>query len=132
MNKLKITILSEIFLFLILPILLYFCIRSFQSCEMLLKEAAFVEKGSSFYITCMKYFYRDLALGIATIVSVFFDIAVIIMTALKDIKVFQPLIDKHNARKEQIGAVRAAKADADKQKRIEELQAELQELKKDE
>lgn len=44
---------------------------------------------------------------------------------------FKPLADKLKARKQAREAEKAEKAEADKQARIAELQAELEELKKD-
>ena len=71
---------------------------------------------------------QQLVWGIFALLACIADIAVMVLVALKDFKLFMPLIEKHNARKAQIAAARAAKADADKQKRIEELQAELDDL----
>jgi len=55
---------------------------------------------------------------------------------IKDFPVFKPLVDKFTAKraahKEQREAIKAEQAEAAKQARIEQLQAELDELKKDE
>ena len=66
--------------------------------------------------------------GLASLLACIADIIVMGMIAVRNFKVFQPLIDKYNARKQERAAARSAKADADKQKRIEELKAELDAL----
>lgn len=132
MNKLKITIITEFLLTFVLIILLYWGVRSFLNCVSYLNIARGDEVGSSLYIECMHYFYVHLALGIATMISCIFDIIAAILIALKDIKIFQPLVDKFNSRKQARAAAREAKAKESKQKQIAELEQKLDELKKDE
>lgn len=60
------------------------------------------------------------------------DIMLIILTVIKDFPVFKPLLDKHNARKQQRTQAKAERAEENKQKRIKQLEYELEELKKDE
>ena len=74
---------------------------------------------------------QNLICGIISLIAFGCNLSALILFTIKEFQTFQPLIDKYNARKQERAAARAAKADADKQKRIEELQAELQELKKD-
>lgn len=59
-------------------------------------------------------------------------LAVFITIAIKSFPVFKPLVDKHNARKQKRAEARAERAEADKQAKIEELERQLEELKKDE
>ena len=74
--------------------------------------------------------------GILALLASLATLAAIIIIAIKDFPVFKPLVDKFNAKraayKEQREAVKAEQAEAAKQARIEQLQAELDELKKDE
>lgn len=60
------------------------------------------------------------------------DFTSIVLIAVFPLPGIKPLVEKVQARREARFAARAEKAEADKQKRIEELQAELDELKKDE
>lgn len=62
-------------------------------------------------------------------VAIVFNLFVIILFAFP---VFKPLVDKHNARKQKRAEARAERAEADKQAKIEELERQLEELKKDE
>lgn len=57
-------------------------------------------------------------------------LAVFIIVAIKDFPVFKPLLDKHNARKQKRAQTKAERAEIEKQKRIEQLETELEELKK--
>lgn len=57
------------------------------------------------------------------------DITAIVLLTLKEFPLFKPLVDKFKARKEKN---KQEKAEAERQARIEQLQAELDELKKDE
>ena len=124
-------ILIELLLCFAMAVLLAECILCFKVCV-----GHFENYYSEFFIAtkelnlqwAIEYLFR----GIASLLACIAVIIIIGMIAVRNFKVFQPLIDKHNARKQELAAARAAKADADKQKRIEELQAELQELKKDE
>ena len=80
--------------------------------------------------------YACLRNGLLFLFGSLCTIALYVLFALKEFKVFQPYVDKYKAKQEvrrtARAAAREAKADANRQKRIEELQAELQELKKDE
>lgn len=74
--------------------------------------------------------------GILALLASLSTLVAMIIIAIKDFPFFKPLVDKFNAkraaRKEQRAAVKAEQAEAAKQARIEQLQAELDELKKDE
>lgn len=71
-----------------------------------------------------------------TLLAALATLAAMILVALKDFPVFKPLLDKLAAkradRKQANDTAKAEKAAADKQARIERLQSELDELKKDE
>lgn len=73
---------------------------------------------------------------VPTILAAFATLAAIIILAIRDFPVFKPLVDKFKAkraaRKEQRAAEKTEQAETAKQERIAELQAELDELKKDE
>lgn len=73
-------------------------------------------------------FQMWLSAGILFILSILAIIAVMVLTALKN---FKRITDKLQARKEKRNQVKAERAQAEKQKRIERLQSELEELKKD-
>lgn len=91
-----------------------------------------IAQGFSPHPLSYKYAYTNLSYSIFSFLAAIADIAVMVLIAIKEFKVFQPLIDKHNARKQERAAARTAKAESEKRKRIEQLQAELEELRKDE
>ena len=55
-----------------------------------------------------------------------------VLIAVFPLSGIKPLVEKVQAKREARANLRAEKAEADKQRRIEELQAKLDELKKDE
>lgn len=77
----------------------------------------------------------ELSYGISALFGCLFTLITIILIAIKDFPCFKPLLDKLNAhkqaRKEKRTQAKAECAEAEKQQRIEQLQAELEELKKD-
>lgn len=77
-----------------------------------------------------------LSYGIPALIAALSTLAAMVIIAIKDFPVFKPLVDKFNAKRaahnEQRAAVKAEQAEEAKQARIEQLQAELDELKKDE
>lgn len=88
-------------------------------------------QGFSPHPLSYKYAYTNLSYSIFSFLAAIADIAVMALVAIKEFKVFQPLIDKHNARKQARAAARTAKAESEKQKEIAELEKRLDELKKD-
>ena len=70
--------------------------------------------------------------AIPTLIASIADLVVIVIIAIKDFTVFKPIAVKFNAHKEKRAEARAEKVEIAKQQRIEKLQAELNELKKDE
>ncbi len=78
--------------------------------------------------------YKQIA--ILALVAALCDIAAMVLIALHNFPCFKPLIDKlaakRAAQKQATATAKAEKAEADKQARIEQLTAELNELKKDE
>lgn len=77
-------------------------------------------------------YHAALSYGIPALFAAVADLATMVIIAIKDFPVFKPLIDKLKARKEQRDVVKAEQAAVAKKERIEKLQAELDELKKDE
>lgn len=84
------------------------------------------------YLEVLTGVYIYSILGTFSILAILADLAAMIIIAIKDFPAFKPLADKLNARKEQRQQAKDEKAEADKQAKIERLQAELGELKKDE
>lgn len=76
------------------------------------------------------YIYLSFAI-LATLATVA-DIIAIVLIAFKEFPVFKPLVDKYKARKQAKAEAAAIKAETARRARIEQLQAELDELKKDE
>lgn len=74
----------------------------------------------------------SLSFALPFLASAIFTFAAIIIIAVKDFPVFKPLILKSNAKREARKLAKAEKAEANKQARINKLQAEIDELKKDE
>ena len=122
----KKSIVIEVLLLFVLAVLIADCVKFFQA-----SIAHFNLSDSPAYDAFYKTAIDQLVRGIFALLACIADIFVMVLVALKDFKLFMPLIEKHNARKQELAAARAAKADADKQKRIEELQAELDALNGD-
>ena len=80
--------------------------------------------------------YKYLAYGLPNLLAAIADIVVIVLVALKEFPVFKPLIDKYKAhkqhRKHEKAKAEAIQAEEYRKSRIEQLQAELEELKKNE
>lgn len=76
--------------------------------------------------------YKYLIRGIFALLAALATLAAMILIALKDFPVFKPMLDKLAAKRDMRKQAKAEKAVADKQARIERLQSELDELKKDE
>lgn len=84
----------------------------------------------------LEYARLYLAYGLPSLFAAVADIVVIVLVALKEFPVFKPLIDKHKARKLQRKLEKtkaeAIQAEEYRKSRIEQLQAELEDLKKNE
>ncbi len=126
----KKAVILEILLLLAIGILIYFscwclsvCYTNFQSVN-----AVPIEIAPDLLAGAYHYLIR----GILALVAAVVVIAVMIIIAIKDFPCFQPLVDKYKERKEKRAAEKAERTEAAKQERIEQLQAELDELKKDE
>ncbi len=90
--------------------------------------APIIENYSSLLKTLIGY-------GSVSLLALLADLAAMVLIAIKDFPVFHPLVEKakakSTARKQSKEQSKAARAEANKQARIEQLQAELDELKKD-
>lgn len=73
----------------------------------------------------------NIVLAIFATVACLTTLFVIILIAIKDFPVFQPLVDKLNARKEARNIAKVEKAEQAKQNKIEALEKQLEELKKE-
>lgn len=82
------------------------------------------------YSYLIKRAYFFLTYGIFPLLAAIADITVIMLVAFKEFPVFKPLVDKYKARKQAKAEAAAIKAETARQARIEQLQAELDELKK--
>ena len=82
------------------------------------------------------FIIKSLSYAIPSLLAALCTLAAIIIIAIKDFPVFKPFVDKFTAKraayKEQRAAIKVEQAEVAKQARIEQLQAELDELKKDE
>lgn len=82
----------------------------------------------------VKLLYKELSLGILTIIFAVANLAAMALIAVQNFQCFKPLLDKLKAKRDARKAAKetaaAEKAEADKQARIEQLQNELDELKK--
>ena len=70
-----------------------------------------------------------LSISIPALIAAIADLAAIVIIAIKDLPIVKQRIDSFKAKRT---AVKAEQAETAKQQRIEKLQAELDELKKDE
>lgn len=77
--------------------------------------------------------YTTLRNGLLFLLGSICTLTLYIVFALKEFKVFQPLVDKFNSKisayKDKRKSTKQAKSEAEKQKRIQDLQAELDALK---
>lgn len=99
-------------------------------------EIAFDNISSEAYREAMKEAgFASLRNGLLFLAGSICTLALYALIALKEFKIFQPFMErqkeKRNARKSERLSRKEAKTQADKQKRIEELQKELDELKDD-
>ncbi len=76
--------------------------------------------------------HTAISYAIPSLIAALGTLAAGIIIAVKDFPCFKPLIDKFKAKREAKAVAKTEKAEADKKARIEQLQAELDELKKDE
>lgn len=72
------------------------------------------------------------AFAVPSLIAAISTLAVIIVIAIKDFPVFKPLLDKFATKKAEKQTAKAQQAAKNKQTRIEQLENELNELKKDE
>ena len=88
------------------------------------------------YSSDLKYYNAQinqaLAYAIPMLIAAIADIVVMVVIAIKEFPIFKSLKNKFKIRQEQRAAAKAEQAKIAKQQRIEKLQAELDELKKDE
>lgn len=134
-------IIIEILLFLALAASMWMLISSFQLASSAKYHINRFEMGpqnewTQEMIAMLSHdWHHGIIYGSVSIFPAIADIAAMTLIAVKKFPVFKPLKDKiatrHVARKETRTAAKAAKAEAEKQKRIEELEAELHSLKKE-
>ncbi len=129
----KRVVLIEVLLLLSFCVLLSFTIIFLHSAAVRFDTASIAGDDKSFWLEIA---YENFSYGFPCLVGALSNLTAMILIAIKDFKVFEPLrnkySDKRNARKSVRLAAKQAKADADKQKEIAELEAKLNELKKDE
>lgn len=132
----KKTIVIEILLSFILSILILFAFLEFRGIYYNFQAIKYLESMGQEYIDFSDSTRQFAIYGSLAVLASLATIAVMVLIAIKDFPVFKPLVDKFNAKraahKEQREAIKAEQAEAAKQARIEQLQAELDELKKDE
>lgn len=124
----KRVVLIEILLFLSFCVLLSLCIIFLHGAAERFETAGLAGDPNSFWWEIAHEYF---ALGFPCLIAAISNLGAMILIAIKEFKVFQPIIDRHNARKSERTAAKQAKAEADKQKEIAELEAKLNELKKD-
>lgn len=118
----KKSIIIEVLLALGIILLMYPWIIYIESLSLYIRANEFNEDG---FKVCLTIFL----LITITIIAIMISMGLV---AIKDFPCFKPLADKLQARKEKRTQAKAERADAGKQARIAQLQAELEELKKDE
>lgn len=79
----------------------------------------------------IEYMYNVLRNGLLFLAGSLCTVALYALYAVKEFKVFQPYVERYRARKEERAAARKANAMAKKEKRISELQTEIDEMKKE-
>ena len=136
----KRVIIVETLLFICFCALFCFSILFFVNCSVQLEEwNAYVEKADTLppeFLDQYRYFYdmgvTNLCYGLCLLVSSLCATSAMVLIAVFPLSGIKPLVEKVQAKREARANLRAEKAEADKQRRIEELQAKLDELKKDE
>lgn len=118
----KKSIIIEILLLLGIILLIYPWIIYIQSLNLYIRANEFNEEG---FKVCLTIFLLITFAIIAIMISMG-------LVAIKDFPCLKPFADKLQARKEKRTQAKAERAEAEKQARIAQLQAELEELKKDE
>lgn len=123
----KKTIIFELLHMFVLGLLIYFSVVYWQV------FANYIEYNivNSPYPSDVKAFYQVLTYVIILTLGCIAEITAMILIAIKDLPVFKPIVDKYNAHKQARLVAQAEKSEQQKQARIEKLQAELDELKKD-
>ncbi len=122
----KKTIIVEFLLLFVFAVLLYFCICHLLMFSDLVKIYNSNDKTLSF---AEEFGYSELIKGIISLLACIADITGIILIALTHVKPITAIIE---ARKLKRAQLRTERAHADKQAKIAELEAKLEELKKDE
>lgn len=124
----KKTIIIEVLLLFVTAVLAYFCVTYWTGVNTYIKHNLINEQH-------LESFRQILTFAIFITIGLLSALAAIILIAIKDFPIFQPLVEKakakSNARKQSKEQTKAARTEANKQARIEQLQAELDELKKD-
>lgn len=136
----KKTIIVEILLLFVFCVAMAGAIKILNyavSCAKMLDLANKINFGDEFsrnqFITNYKeQFHTALSYGVPALFAAVADLAAMVIIAIKDFPCFKPLVDKFKAYNEQRATAKAEQAATAKQERIEKLQAELDELKKDE
>lgn len=125
----KKTIICEILIVIGFIMLLIWCIRSFVLCG---QYAEIIDYDASQGIVdqdIINWYHETLTYGLLTLFAAILDFSAIVFVAIFPLPGIKPLVKRVQAKREARANLRAEKAEADKQKRIEELQAELNELK---
>ena len=132
----KRVIFVETLLFICFCALFCFSILFFVNCSVQLGEwNAYVEKAGTLpqeYFDRYRYFYdtgvTNLCYGLCLLVSSLCAISAMVLIAVFPLPGIKPLVEKLQAKRTSRAAARDEKAEANKQRRIEELQAKLDEL----
>lgn len=119
----KRAIIIEIILFLNLAILIAVNTNLWRSINSLITVLNKIEEP-----ILQQSLNTKLGYGISALLGIVFVIAAIILTAFKE---FPPLKDKYNAHKEKRSADKAVRNEKNKQQKIQALEKQLEELKKD-
>lgn len=137
----KKTIIVETALIVILAISITFAVEYWGLTSKLIDELKIFKNNfnpSNYfsYYPELNYYHNTIKhnaiYGSLSLIAAFATLAAMVLIALKDFPVFKPMLDKLTAKRADRKQAKAEKAAADKQARIERLQSELDELKKDE
>ena len=123
----KKTIIIEFLLLFASAVLMYFCVMYWNGVKNNIEHNIL----NSSYANLVDAFYKTLTYAILFTLVLLTTLTAIILIAIKDFPVFKPLLDKLNAHKQKRVQAKAERAEADKQTKIAELEAQLEELKND-
>lgn len=125
----KRTILIEILLLIAAIVMIACCVQFFIIVANDLETIEWFKQENQEYLSWYRFVWQYSIFGSLSLLAALADLAAMILIALRDIPKLKAWVERRKAAR---ADAKAEKAEADKQARIAALQAELDQLKKDE